>query len=65
MSEAHPPLPQFLFVTVVQQARLTGDAWNARDPDRVVLACPLNSQWRNRSEFEAMSRGAARNLGQV
>lgn len=27
------------------------DAWNTRDPDRVVLAYTSDSQWRNRSEF--------------
>jgi len=29
------------------------DAWNTRDPDRVVLAYTLDSEWRNRGEFLA------------
>ena len=29
------------------------DAWNTRDPDRVVLAYTPDTQWRNRSEFLA------------
>ncbi len=27
------------------------DAWNTRDPDRVVLAYTPDSRWRNRAEF--------------
>lgn len=27
------------------------DAWNTRDPDRVVLAYTEDSRWRNRAEF--------------
>ena len=27
------------------------DAWNSRDPDRVVLAYTEDSEWRNRDEF--------------
>jgi len=27
------------------------DAWNSRDPDRVVLVYTPNTRWRNRAEF--------------
>jgi nuclear transport factor 2 (NTF2) superfamily protein len=27
------------------------DAWNSRDPERVVLAYSVDSRWRNRDEF--------------
>jgi uncharacterized protein len=30
--------------------QLAEDAWNTRDPDRVVLAYTEDSQWRNRDE---------------
>ena len=30
---------------------MTEDAWNTRDPVRVVLACTPDTQWRNRAEF--------------
>jgi len=29
------------------------DAWNSRDPDRVVLVYTEDTRWRNRSEFPA------------
>jgi uncharacterized protein len=49
---ASPPiLPPFTEETARQKAQLAEDAWNARDPDRVVLAYTENSQWRNRDEF--------------
>jgi nuclear transport factor 2 (NTF2) superfamily protein len=35
------------------RAKVSGaqDAWNTRDPDRVVLAYTEDSEWRNRDEF--------------
>jgi uncharacterized protein len=48
---ARPPLPPFTAETAVQKARLAEDAWNSRDPARVVLAYTPDSRWRNRSEF--------------
>ena len=48
---ARPPLPPFTHETAVQKVRLAEDAWNTRDPERVVLAYSENSQWRNRAEF--------------
>lgn len=48
---ARPPLPPFTAETAALKARLAEDAWNSRDPDRVVLAYTEDSRWRNRSEF--------------
>ena len=46
-----PPLPPFMHETASEKARLAEDAWNSRDPSRVVLANTPDSRWRNRSEF--------------
>ncbi len=48
---SRPPLPPFTDETAAQKARLAEDAWNSRDPARVVLAYTPGSQWRNRAEF--------------
>ena len=48
---ARPPLPPFTAETAAQKVRLAEDAWNSRDPDRVVLAYTPDSVWRNRVEF--------------
>lgn len=46
-----PPLPPFTAETAAQKVQAAEDAWNLRDPDRVVLAYTENTQWRNRAEF--------------
>ena len=46
-----PPLPPFDAQTAAQKARAAEDAWNSRDPGRVVLAYTEDSRWRNRNEF--------------
>jgi nuclear transport factor 2 (NTF2) superfamily protein len=48
-----PPLPPFTAETAAKKARLAEDAWNTRDPSRVVLAYTSDSRWRNRSEIFA------------
>ncbi len=48
-----PPLPPFTEQTARQKVQAAEDAWNTRDPDRVVLAYTLDSEWRNRDEFLA------------
>ena len=50
-AESRPPLPPFSHESAVRKARLAEDAWNSRDPQRVVLAYTLDSVWRNRAEF--------------
>ena len=49
--ETRPPLPPFTSETATQKVRLAEDAWNTRDPDRVVLVYTEDTRWRNRSEF--------------
>ena len=48
---SRPPLPPFTPETAVQKVRMAEDAWNSRDPARVVLAYTEDSRWRNRNEF--------------
>ena len=48
---SRPPFPPFNLETARQKVRLAEDAWNSRDPARVVLAYTLDSRWRNRAEF--------------
>ena len=49
--ESRPPLPPFTRETAIQKVRLAEDAWNSRDPSRVVLAYSPDTRWRNRAEF--------------
>ena len=54
-----PPLPPFTAETATQKVRLAEDAWNTRDPDRVVLVYTEDTRWRNRAEFR-VGRAAVR-----
>jgi nuclear transport factor 2 (NTF2) superfamily protein len=47
---AKPPVPPFDLEGAIRKIRLAEDAWNSRDPDRVVLAYTPDSRWRNRVE---------------
>lgn len=49
--ETKPPLPPFTAETAAQKVRLAEDAWNSRDPDRVVQVYTEATRWRNRAEF--------------
>ena len=49
--ETKPPLPPFTLETVAQKVRMAEDAWNSRDPDRVVQVYTEDTLWRNRAEF--------------
>jgi nuclear transport factor 2 (NTF2) superfamily protein len=49
--ETKPPLPPFTPETAAQKVRMAEDAWNTRDPDRVVLVYTEDTRWRNRAEF--------------
>ena len=51
MAESRPPLPPFTAETARQKVRLAEDAWNSRDPDRVVGVYTEDTRWRNRAEF--------------
>ena len=46
-----PPLPPFDRESALTKVQAAEDAWNTRDPDRVVLAYTEDSEWRNRDEF--------------
>lgn len=46
-----PPLPPFDIDSATQKVRLAEDAWNSRDPDRVVQVYTPDTEWRNRHEF--------------
>jgi uncharacterized protein len=49
--ESKPPLPPFTIETAERKVRMAEDAWNSRDPDRVVLVYTEDTRWRNRAEF--------------
>ena len=49
--ETKPPLPPFTAETAAQKVRMAEDAWNSRDPDRVVQVYTEDTRWRNRAEF--------------
>ena len=51
MDLARPPLPPFTAQTARQKVRLAEDAWNSRDPDRVVQVYTEDTRWRNRADF--------------
>ena len=46
-----PPLPPFTKETAIQKIRMAEDAWNSRDPDKIVQVYTPDTQWRNRNEF--------------
>lgn len=43
--------PPFTMETALAKVQAAEDAWNTRDPERVVLAYSKDSEWRNRTEF--------------
>lgn len=49
--ETRPPLPPFDLESATTKVRVAEDAWNSRDPDRVVLVYTEDTVWRNRVEF--------------
>ncbi|GGP17664.1 nuclear transport factor 2 family protein [Silvimonas iriomotensis] len=49
--QPRPPLPPFTLDSAIAKVRAAEDAWNTRDPARVVLAYSEDTQWRNRAEF--------------
>ncbi|MEO8505805.1 MAG: nuclear transport factor 2 family protein [Acidobacteriota bacterium] len=46
-----PICPPFTLETARAKVQAAEDAWNTRDPNRVVLAYTEDSEWRNRIEF--------------
>jgi uncharacterized protein len=51
VAETRPPVPPFTRESAVQKVRGAEDAWNSRDPDRVVKVYTEDTLWRNRAEF--------------
>lgn len=51
MVTSRPPVPPFTLDSARQKVRLAEDAWNTRDPDRVVGVYTEDTVWRNRAEF--------------
>ena len=49
--EIRPPLPPFTAESARLKVRLAEDAWNSRDPDRVIGVYTEDTRWRNRAEF--------------
>ena len=49
MQETRPPLSPFMPDTARQKVRLAEDAWNSRDPDRVVGGYTEDARWRSTS----------------
>ena len=49
--EQKPPLPPFTLETAKAKVQAAEDAWNTKDPDRVVRAYTVDTEWRNRAEF--------------
>ena len=49
--DTRPPLPPFTTETATQKVRMAEDAWNTRDPDRVIQVYTEQTRWRNRVEF--------------
>lgn len=50
-NELKPPLPPFTEKTAIQKIRMAEDAWNSRDPDKIVLVYTEDTRWRNRNDF--------------
>jgi nuclear transport factor 2 (NTF2) superfamily protein len=46
-----PPLPPFTPESAPLKVRMAEDAWNSRDPDRVIQVYTPDTVWRNRAEF--------------
>jgi len=49
--ELKPPLPPFDRDSAITKIRMAEDAWNTRDPDKVILVYSKDTRWRNRNEF--------------
>ena len=43
--------PPFTLETAKAKVRAAEDAWNSRDPEKVMVAYSVDSRWRNRDQF--------------
>jgi len=46
-----PIAPPFTAESAAAKVKVAEDLWNTRDPERVVQAYTIDSEWRNRAEF--------------
>lgn len=51
MTTTKPPLPPFDEESAITKVRMAEDAWNSRDPERVIQVYTEDTIWRNRAEF--------------
>lgn len=51
--QTQAPTPPFTEETARRKVRMAEDAWNSRNPNRIVLVYAEDTRWRNRSEFAA------------
>jgi nuclear transport factor 2 (NTF2) superfamily protein len=49
--DMRPPLPPFTAESAGLKVRMAEDAWNSRDPERVIGVYTEDTRWRNRAEF--------------
>jgi len=48
-----PLIPPFNLDTAKAKVRMAEDAWNTRNPDKIVQVYTEDTKWRNRDEFPA------------
>lgn len=49
--EKRYPLPPFNFETATQKVQMAEDAWNTKDPEKVLTGYSVDTEWRNRNLF--------------
>lgn len=49
--EKRYPVPPFDLESAQTKVKAAQDAWNTRDPERVIAAYSPDTEWRNRSQF--------------
>jgi uncharacterized protein len=49
--EKRYPLPPFNFETATQKVQMAEDAWNTKDPEKVLAGYSIDTEWRNRNLF--------------
>lgn len=45
------PVPPFNFETATQKVQMAEDAWNTKDPEKVLPGYSIDTEWRNRNLF--------------
>lgn len=60
--EKREPLPPFTLETALQKVQAGEDAWNTRDPEKIVMAYSEDTEWRSRGTFLNGREAAAKFL---